>query len=228
SGVETGNETIVDIAGMRDPIQKYFENFSNQGCRTLGVAYKNMESRSSIRKDDEIGMTFLGFLVLFDPPKANIADTIGQLKNLGVSLKVITGDNPLVAANVSRQMGLSETKIIAGPDLGQLSEYAEVCVYGHERQFRKHVQYGRTIPLHSVSPVAAQADLAHQSNDRFSGDDNRNRQRRQGNGRLSPALGHQSHSQVYDDLRSDEFRVRLPHFWCASAGFSCDSGSIPN
>src|SRR5881397_155984 len=88
------------------------------------VAYKNMESRSSIRKDDEIGMTFLGFLVLFDPKKANIADTIGQLKNLGVSLKVITGDNPLVAANVSRQMGLSETKIIAGPDLGQLSDYA--------------------------------------------------------------------------------------------------------
>src|SRR5205809_2047669 len=126
SGVETGNGTIVDIAGMRDPIQKYFENFSNQGCRTLGVAYKNMESRSSIRKDDEVGMTFLGFLVLFDPPKANIADTIGQLKNLGVSLKVITGDNPLVAANVSRQMGLSETKIIASPDLGQLSDYALV------------------------------------------------------------------------------------------------------
>src|SRR5438094_6175722 len=126
SGVETGNGTIVDVAGMRDPIQKYFEKFSNQGCRTLGVAYKNMESRSSIRKDDEIGMTFLGFLVLFDPPKANIADTIGQLKNLGVSLKVITGDNPLVAANVSQQMGLSETKIITGSDLGQVSDYALV------------------------------------------------------------------------------------------------------
>src|SRR5437016_1793276 len=126
SGVETGNGTIVDIAGMRDPIQKYFKKFSNQGCRTLGVAYKNMESWSSIRKDDEIGMTFLGFLVLFDPPKANIADTIGQLKNLGVSLKVITGDNPLVAANVSRQIGLSETKMITGSDLGQLSDYALV------------------------------------------------------------------------------------------------------
>src|SRR3989449_726084 len=126
SGVETGNGTIVDIAGMRDPIEMYFEKFSNLGCRTLGVAYRNMESRSSIRKDDEIGMTFLGFLVLFDPPKADIAATIGQLKNLGVSLKVITGDNPLVAANVSRQMGLSETKIIAGPDLGQLSDYALV------------------------------------------------------------------------------------------------------
>src|SRR5881397_1681620 len=88
------------------------------------VAYKNMESRSSICKDDEVGMTFLGFLVLFDPPKANIADTIGQLKNLGVSLKVITGDNRLVAANVGQQMGLSQTKIITGPDLAQLSDDA--------------------------------------------------------------------------------------------------------
>ena len=69
-------------------------------------------------------MTFLGFLVLFDPPKPNIIDIIGQLKNLGVSLKVITGDNNLVAANFSQQMGLSETKIITGPDLGQLSDNA--------------------------------------------------------------------------------------------------------
>jgi len=38
-------------------------------------------------------MTFLGFLTLFDPPKANITDTIASLKKLGVSLKIITGDN---------------------------------------------------------------------------------------------------------------------------------------
>jgi len=124
SGVETGKQTIVDIAGMRDSIQKHFEEFSNQGCRTLGVAYKNVGARTSIHKDDETGMTFLGFLVLFDPPKPNIIDVIRQLKNLGVSLRVITGDNHLVAANVSRQMGLSEAKIITGPDLGHLSDDA--------------------------------------------------------------------------------------------------------
>jgi P-type Mg2+ transporter len=124
SAVETGNGTIVDIASVQDTIQKHFEMFSKQGYRTLGVAYKNMASRSFIHKDDEMGMTFLGFLVLFDPPKPNIIDIIGQLKHLGVSLKVITGDNQLVAANVSQQMGLSETKIITGPDLAQLSDNA--------------------------------------------------------------------------------------------------------
>jgi Mg2+-importing ATPase len=122
--VETGNGTFVDIAGVRDSIQKHFEKFSKQGCRTLGVAYKNMGVQSSIRKDDEVGMIFLGFLVLFDPPKPNIIDIVGQLKHLGVSLKVITGDNHLVAANVSQQMGLSDLKIITGPDLGQLSDDA--------------------------------------------------------------------------------------------------------
>jgi len=124
SGVETGNETVVDIAGMQDRIQEQFEKFSSQGCRTLGVAYKNVGSQSVIRKDDEMGMTFLGFLVLFDPPKINIIDTIVQLKGLGVSLKVITGDNRLVAAHVSQQMGLSQTKLLTGPDLGLLSDNA--------------------------------------------------------------------------------------------------------
>jgi Mg2+-importing ATPase len=69
-------------------------------------------------------MTFLRFLVLFDPPKPNIIEAIASLKNLGVSLKVITGDNHLVAANVSQQMGLSNTKILTGPDLREMSDSA--------------------------------------------------------------------------------------------------------
>ncbi len=124
SAVETGAGTIVDIAAVRDRIQQHFEEFSNKGCRTLGVAYKNMEHESLMSKDHEAGMTFLGFLVLFDPPKPNIIETIASLKNLGVSLKIITGDNHLVAANVSQQMGLSSTKILTGPGLRQLSDGA--------------------------------------------------------------------------------------------------------
>ena len=121
---ETGTGTSVDIAAVRDRIQHRFEEFSSKGCRTLGVAYKYMGSTSRMNKDDETGMTFLGFLVLFDPPKPKIIETIASLKNLGVALKIITGDNRLVAANVSQQMGLSNTKILTGPDLRQLSDGA--------------------------------------------------------------------------------------------------------
>ena len=124
SAAETEGGSSVAIATVRDRIQQHLEEFSHQGFRTLGVAYKNMGSGSRISKDDEGGMTFLGFLVLFDPPKPNIIETIASLKNLGVSLKVITGDNPLVAANVSQQMGLLNTKILTGPDFHQLSDAA--------------------------------------------------------------------------------------------------------
>jgi len=124
STAETDGQIIVDIAVMRDRIQQHFEELSSKGLRTLGVAYKNMGSASVMSKLDEAGMTFLGFLVLFDPPKPNITETIASLKNLGVALKIITGDNHLVAANVSQQMGLSNTKILIGPDLRQLSDGA--------------------------------------------------------------------------------------------------------
>ena len=124
STAETAVGNPVDIAGMREQIQQRFEAFSSKGFRTLGVAYKNMGAASLFAKADEAGMTFLGFLVLFDPPKANIIETIASLKNLGVSLKIITGDNRLVAANVGQQIGLSGTKILSGPDLGRLSDGA--------------------------------------------------------------------------------------------------------
>jgi magnesium-transporting ATPase (P-type) len=52
-------------------------------------------------------MTFLGFLTLFDPPKVNITDTIASLKKLGVSLKVITGDNYLVTARLGKKWDCS-------------------------------------------------------------------------------------------------------------------------
>ena len=124
STAETERELVVDIATVRERIQQHLEEFSNKGYRTLGVAYKNMGSASLMSKVDEAGMTFLGFLVLFDPPKPDIIETIASLKNLGVTLKIITGDNHLVAANVSQQMGLSNTKILTGANLRDLSDGA--------------------------------------------------------------------------------------------------------
>ena len=124
STVEIKEGSVAKIASMQKQIQKHFEAFSNDGFRTIGIAYKNLSSESPINKDDEKDMTFLGFLTLFDPPKANIADTIAILRKMGVSLKVITGDNHLVAASLSKKMGLSDTKILTGPELHQMSDAA--------------------------------------------------------------------------------------------------------
>jgi Mg2+-importing ATPase len=124
SSAETSNGAIVDIAAVKDRIQKHFEEFSGKGFRTLGVAYRNRGQESRISKADEAGMTFSGFLVLFDPPKPDLMGTITSLKNLGVVLKVITGDNHLVASHISQQIGLTDTKILTGADLHQLSDGA--------------------------------------------------------------------------------------------------------
>jgi Mg2+-importing ATPase len=124
SMVETKEGIIVPIKSMQKQIEKNFEEFSNRGFRTLGIAYKKLSSGSLIKKDDENEMTFVGFLTLFDPPKSNIADTIANLKKLGISLKIITGDNHLVAASLSKKMGLESIKMITGTQLHRISDAA--------------------------------------------------------------------------------------------------------
>lgn len=83
-----------------------------------------MGSESVISKDSEAEMTFLGFIFLFDPPKSNISETIKSMEQLGIELKLITGDNKLVAGNVGQQIGLSSSKIVTGTELRQMSDEA--------------------------------------------------------------------------------------------------------
>ena len=115
---------IVEINTVRDTIEKHFEEFSSKGFRTLGVAYKNIGAVSRIDKNNEAGLTFSGFIVLYDPPKPNLLPTINQLKNLGVTLKIITGDNQFVAAHVSGQIGLPDTKMLTGNQLNNMNDAA--------------------------------------------------------------------------------------------------------
>jgi Mg2+-importing ATPase len=79
NSADKGDGNIVDINTIKDKIQKIYEDFSGQGCRTLGVAFKDIGTKSLISKDDESNMIFLGFLILFDPPKPNIIETINNL-----------------------------------------------------------------------------------------------------------------------------------------------------
>ena len=117
-------EAIVDIATLREEIQQRYGGLSQQGFRVLGVGYRRLDEVSRISKDDEKKMTFLGFLVFFDPPKEGVGETIKQLKNLGVSLKIITGDNQLVAAHISQQVGIANVTILTGSEMHQMSSTA--------------------------------------------------------------------------------------------------------
>ena len=124
SSAEGPGGTVVDIAAVRDRISRQFEDFSENGFRVLGIASRPAAPAEPLGKGSETGMTFLGFVVLFDPPKPGIAETINRLKNLGVSLKVITGDNALVASHVMRQVGFADPRVVAGRELRDTSDEA--------------------------------------------------------------------------------------------------------
>ena len=120
----------VKLEAVRGQIRARFEELSQAGFRTLGVAYKDCGTGTQIHKETETAMVFLGFMVLTDPPKAGIATTIKQLEQLGVSLKIITGDNRAVAAHLGQQVGLKVTKILTGPDLHHTSQEALIRQVG--------------------------------------------------------------------------------------------------
>ena len=114
----------VGIDAVRGQIEARFAELSGRGFRTLGVAFRDVGPATHISRDQEAEMVFAGLLVLYDPPKAGIAGTIGDLKRLGVSVKMITGDNHLVAAHASAEVGLSNGQLLSGTDLRRMSDEA--------------------------------------------------------------------------------------------------------
>jgi P-type Mg2+ transporter len=123
STVETAPGQMVDIAGERQKLQQQAEELGKKGFRALGVAYRAFD-RASFSKTDETDMTFLGYLALFDPPKAGIADTLRELEQLGITPKMITGDSRAVALSIIQQIGLPEIDVLTGSQLRQLSDEA--------------------------------------------------------------------------------------------------------
>jgi Mg2+-importing ATPase len=69
-------------------------------------------------------MIFLGFITLFDPPKKDLRQTILDLRRAGVQLKLITGDNALVARSLATQIGIDEPAILTGRQLREMSDTA--------------------------------------------------------------------------------------------------------
>lgn len=118
------NDSVEDMAAFREGIRKQFILFSEQGLRTIGVAYKETNRDGIIAKSDEADMVFLGFITLFDPPKADIDNSIKHLRSEGIRLKIISGDNRLVVRQLAASIGLDVSEIITGADLLKISEDA--------------------------------------------------------------------------------------------------------
>ncbi|MGB3697481.1 MAG: magnesium-translocating P-type ATPase [Gordonia sp. (in: high G+C Gram-positive bacteria)] len=103
----------VAIASVRDPNDG---NAEHTGC-------------AEYSKDDERDMTLVGFLLFLDPPKASASAAVTSLQGHGIAVKVITGDNPLVAAKVCREVGVDADRVVTGPEIDDMSltELAELA-----------------------------------------------------------------------------------------------------
>ncbi|MEI7470062.1 MAG: magnesium-translocating P-type ATPase, partial [Chloroflexota bacterium] len=106
-------------------IDRQYSDWSAKGFRVLGIASKKMAPQTSAyARTDENAMTFAGFLLFFDPPKADVKQTIIDLTTRGVQLKIITGDNQKVARHVAEAVNMPIGEVLTGKALNDMSDEA--------------------------------------------------------------------------------------------------------
>lgn len=120
---EFADGRIVELESVNEKIENQFEKLSNDGFRVLGISYKKL-AKSQITRDDESEMIFLGFLVFFDPIKPRTSEIINELNHLGISTKIVSGDNRFVVKYVGTQIGLDTDTILTGNELHNISDEA--------------------------------------------------------------------------------------------------------
>lgn len=102
-------------------IEEKTTELARSGKRILAVAYKPVEVKSAYSEQDESDLTLAGFLTFTDPPKADAALALSKLKKLGVSTKILTGDNELVAKTTCEQIGVEARTTVNGGELSSMS-----------------------------------------------------------------------------------------------------------
>ena len=127
--VEKKDGSIIPIDSELASIEQIYQEESQKGHRLIGVAYAEKENLK------EESFTFLGFLSFDDPIKPDIANVVEELKKRGVRLKIITGDNQLVALEVASHIGLTHVHLATGDDLRRTSDEALLRVVREKNIF---------------------------------------------------------------------------------------------
>ena len=119
------------------------------GNRVIAVATKESAGQSSITPADEHALRFRGILVFLDPPKPTARAALARLAHLGVTVKVLTGDNPAVAAKVCTDLGLPPGQVATGADIDKAGDQL-AGLLAHTTVF------ARVSPEHKAQIVRAQ------------------------------------------------------------------------
>ena len=124
-------------------------DLSEDGFRVLAVATKKLGEQSTFTKADESGLVLTGYLAFLDPPKETAIKAIAALRQHGITVKVLTGDNDLVTRKVCTEVGIHAEKILLGSRVETLTN----------EQLAKEVEtmdvFARLSPAHKKRVVQA-------------------------------------------------------------------------
>ncbi len=115
---------VVDITEeMIELVRKKAKEFASQGMQVISLASKREYRGENIFNiEDEKEMTFIGFVAFLDPPKKDVKKTLNKLKKIGITTKILTGDNPYATSNICNLVGIDNKEILCGIDIDKLSD----------------------------------------------------------------------------------------------------------
>jgi Mg2+-importing ATPase len=97
-------------------------SLSEDGFRVLAIANKKVTAQTAYSKADEEDLVLTGYLAFLDPPKDTAKTAITALRQHGVAVKVLTGDNDLVTRKVCTEVGINADEIILGNDVEKMTD----------------------------------------------------------------------------------------------------------
>jgi Mg2+-importing ATPase len=124
--------TAYDVDGQSQPMddearkkcQATYEGLSSNGYRVLALAHRVVPVQQAYRQTDEHDLTLAGYLTFFDRPLPDAEESLEIMRRDGVQVKILTGDNELVAKHVCTQVGLDGGKVVLGEDIDGLTDPA--------------------------------------------------------------------------------------------------------
>lgn len=106
----------------RDQLRATYEKLSRDGFRVLAVAGKEIDTEKRYEPSDENDLVFEGFLAFLDPARASVHETLARMHELGIGVKIITGDNAFVTQKIAHDIGLAVDGVLSGDELERMSK----------------------------------------------------------------------------------------------------------
>ncbi len=124
---------------LKEKILEKNKEFASQGYRVLSLAYKKYE------KPLEKNLIFIGLVILSDPPRKEVKEAIKECYTAGIRVIMITGDNPLTAKTIAKEVGIKTQDVLTGNDLDKMSDE------DLREALQKEINiFARTSPFHKL------------------------------------------------------------------------------